>query len=131
MAAVFNITIGGQDFSDIIAHEGLGHEVYKLSDPSTGRTLDGLMHKKDEAVKRKLQFKLHDACPQGRYRALGQALRIEDNGGETPISVTYDDLILGAATEKKFYCSSLKCNNVYLSGDEVLIQGGSFSLEEY
>jgi hypothetical protein len=129
MADIFSISINGQDFSDIISHEGYAWSAYKLSPATTGRTLDGVMQKEDISTKRTMTITLQDATPLDRFKSLGQALRIDETG-RTPISVTYTDFIQGAVT-KEFYCSSLKIGNTYAVGDRVYIQGGGFGLEEY
>jgi hypothetical protein len=93
-------SINGVDFSDCVAHGGLGWARHDLDKDGSGRSLDSFMHRHRIAQKRTLKIQCRQLT-DARGRQLANALDPET------ISVTYNDLKYGVIT-KTFYGTDLE-----------------------
>ena len=119
---IYNATAEAwHDYSSMVKRSGLGWSRNDLDSDSSGRTLDGLMHRTMIATKRKLGFELMPDR-QSRYADL------DDDLSQPTFSVMYADLH-GIET-RTFYCSSFTCTLDEDIDDDPEWNGGSFSLVE-
>lgn len=123
MSTVLKIKSGGSwhDYSSLVIRSGLGWTRNDLDSDSTGRTLDGVMHRTKVDTKRKLSFKLMPDI-QSRYAAL------DDDLSQETFEAQYADLH-GIQT-RTFYCSSFAADLDEDIGDDPEWSGGSFSIIE-
>lgn len=119
---IYNATANAwHDYSSMARRSGIGWQRSDLDSDSSGRTLDGLMHRTRIADKRKLSFELMPDR-QSRYADLDTDLQ------QTTFSVQYADLH-GIQT-RTFYCSSFQCTLDEDIGDNPEWSGGSFNIIE-
>ncbi|MCL2084108.1 MAG: hypothetical protein FWH06_02485 [Oscillospiraceae bacterium] len=115
--------IGGTDYAKYIEKGGLRWSRNDLDDAYAGRTIDGVMHRRRVAVKRKLTVRLTDWLPQAAMSAICAAIAPER------VDVTFIDPQLGQMT-RPFYGSCVEAAAQISVGGEVFWSGGVFSLIE-
>ena len=115
--------IDGVDYAKYIEKNGLRWSRNDLDDAEAGRTLDGVMHRRRVAIKRKLSVRLIDGLTQEVMRGICEAIEPEY------VPITFVDPRLGETT-KLFYGSSVEAATQVSRGGEVYWSGGSFSLIE-
>lgn len=109
------------DWSDIAKRSGIGWSRNDLDAESSGRTLDGLMHRTKVTTKRKISYELMPDR-QSRYADL------DDDLSQPTFQAEYADLH-GTLT-KTFYCSSFSCTLDEDIDDDPEWSGGSFNIIE-
>ena len=109
------------DYSAMAKRSSIGWQRSDLDSDSSGRTLDGLMHRTKIADKRKLSYELMPDR-QSRYADLDIDLQ------QTTFQAQYADLH-GIQT-RTFYCSAFQCTLDEDIGDDPEWSGGSFNIIE-
>lgn len=108
------------DYSGMVKLSGAGWSRNDLDSDSSGRTMDGVMHRAKTAEKRKLQYELMPDRA-GKYAQLDTDLSQET------FEATYADLH-GEQT-KTFYCSSFSAT-LDEADDGAIWSGGKFNMTE-
>lgn len=109
------------DYSGAVTRSGIAWERNDLDSDSSGRTLDGIMHRTKIGDKRKLTFKLMPDR-QSRYAQLDTDLQ------QPTFQIRYADLH-GIQT-RTVYCSAFKATLDEDVGDDPRWSGGAFSVIE-
>lgn len=116
--------INGVDYIDCISmKDGLNWECNDLDSSESTRTMDGLMHRKRIAQKRKIKVSLVPLTTE-KFKALCDALSPEY------VEVTILDPKEGAETQFTFYGSSIQSAVMSYDGNETFWSGGGFNLIE-
>lgn len=101
------LIINGTDYSDILNEESIQWSRNDLDSDDAGRTLDGIMHRKRVAIKRKLQISELKRLTTEKIAQLNASLMPET------IQVQFVDPIVGGVYTGTFYGSSVNATTMF------------------
>lgn len=116
------LVIGGEDFTPRLKESGIKWSRNDLDHSSSGRTLDGVMHRRRTAVKAKLSISLR-RLSDAEMRQVNAALLPET------IQVTYNDPIDGTVT-KTFYGAKVSATVLTVIDGQIYWDETQFDLTE-
>lgn len=120
------LIINGVDFTPFLTEDSIRWTRNDLDSDSSGRTLDGVMHRSRVAMKRKLEINNLKRLTVQQMRLLNAALMPQT------ISVTFIDPIIGGVYQGTFYGSSVQATTQYYdeSTDDIYWHDVSFNIIE-